>query len=350
MSKPIIIIDAFLNSNDRINHFADVLINVKKLNLPILLISNSTIPIEIQNKVDYFIYDKQNALFEHEYDDYDMTFYWFENENFKYENYVESKQKHGLSVLCNLTKSCEFIKKLGYDKFIRFEWDFFIHDDDLITIKNLIHSFIINNENGFFITKTRDSSKGVQSEFAFHFWMTDLNFWFQNVPSILNEDDYEKFIFSKNKNKKFEIVERFLFLAFENVINKISTIEDDFFVTKLLPKSSTNKITSYANFSAPHSEGVFRGLSKVFSNNNLTEELVLFTRNINKSKKDLTEYHINFKDSNLNFTHITESLCWNMSPIANFNFSKFPITLKTNHGYEKTYHNVHDIKSFLIKK
>lgn len=348
MNKPIIIIDAFLGDQNRINFFHLVLNEIKKLKIPILLISNKAVPLDLQNKVDYFILDHQNILFLDDYDNIKNSFYWLENEKFKYENYVEARQKHGLSVLCNLTKSCDFVKNLGFNKFIHFEWDFLINNQDYKNIEFLINDFLNKNKKAVFLYNPQTTEK--LQQFPFHIWMADLDFWYKNYPKIHNEKDYQNFIFTKNNNRNFEIAERVLYLAFENNINDIELIEESFFIKKIAPNSQTNFITSDANFDPPNSFGVFRGLSKVFKNGVLTGELVLFTWNRMNTEVDVTKYNIQFGNSIQNFEHKTNNQCWNSSYINGFDFSKFPITLKTNHGFEKVYKNVHDIKSFLILK
>lgn len=347
MNKPIIIIDAFLCTETRINFFKDVLDSIKKLDIPILLISNTVIPLEIQQKVDYCIYDKTNNLFKYEYDSYDMAYLFFENDDFKYENYSLCKQKHGLSVLCNLTKSTLFAKLLGFDKFIHIEWDLVIHENDIEKIKILIDNFIRQNLKASFMYNFRNDSDLM--EFPFHFWMCDLDFWIENFPLIYNEDDYLKFIISKNKNKKFQLAERFLYLAFEDKKDEIKLTPELIFLQKYFTNSDPNKIISNVNFEPPNGNGVFRGLSKVFHKGKLTGELVLVTWNSMNLEKDLTKYDISFKDNKQSEIHESNHGCWNLSRVNNFDYSCYPITLRTNHGFEKTYYNEHEITSFLIK-
>ena len=59
MNKAIIILDAFLYSQERIELFEKALKKIKQLDLPILLISNTVVSTNIQNEVEYFIYDKK---------------------------------------------------------------------------------------------------------------------------------------------------------------------------------------------------------------------------------------------------------------------------------------------------
>jgi hypothetical protein len=346
MNKPIIIIDAFLNTDARKNFFKNALTSVKKLNIPILLISNTPIPLYVQTEVNFCIFDQTNNLFTYEYDSYDTSYLFFENDQFKYENYSLCKQKHGLSVLCNLTKSTVFAKQLGFNKFIHIEWDLAINDNDLQKISKLIDAFI--DKKAVFMYNFRDDRKLM--EIPFHFWMCDLDFWLENYPLVYNEEDYLKFIVSKNNNKKFEIAERFLYLSFEEKMSHIHLIPEKTFLETFLPNSNANKIISHANFELPNTSGVFKGLSKVFYKGKLTGELVLFTWNSMNSDKDISQYEVEFADNHQSVTHETDHGCWNLSQVNNFNYSCFPITLKTNYGFSKIYNNEHEINSFFIKK
>jgi hypothetical protein len=346
MNRGLIIIDAFLESESRLELFKPVLEKVKKLDLPILLISNSSVPKEIQNEVDYFIYDKRNILFEDSYDSYPFCNFWFKDQNFTYEHHVFSKQKHGLSVLCNLTKCCNFAIDQGYNKFIRVEWDFLINNKDFDNIYNLIHNFIKSDKKGYFIFNP-SNGEGLK-DLPYHFWMVDLDFWNKKFPKIYNEKDYQKFILQKNGHKKFEIAERVSYLAFEDSLNELELINETEFLTKIVGNSAVNFVTSDVNFLPPSSSGVCRGFAKVFRNGSATGELVLISWNRISKPTDYVDYSVIFNNSVQNFKHETPYMCWNLSGIKDFDFSKFPITLKMNNGFEKIYQSASEINSLFI--
>jgi len=346
MNKAIIIVDAFLDSQVKIEVFEKVLKKIKQIDLPILLISNSSISIDIQNQVDYFIYDKKNILFEYEYEIYPSSNYWIENENFKWQNYYFSKQKHGLSVLCNLTKSCDFVVKQGFNKFIRIEWDFLIHDDDFTTIKDLIYDFINNNKKAFFIVN--NSNIHGEPELPYHFWMVDLNFWNEKFPKIYNETDYQNFIFNKNKNKKFEIAERFSYLTFKDSFSEMEFIDESDFLKKIVPNSSVNIIDSDINFSPPNGFGVKRALTKILKNEQVTGELIIITWNTMNKNIDINDYYITFDNKTQHIHHEVGYRNWIYSIVDGFDFSKFPLTLKVNNIFEKVYKTDLEIHSTII--
>lgn len=346
MNQAIIIIDAFLASPTRLELFKPVLEQIKKLELPILLISNSAVPIEIQKSVDYFIYDKQDLLFKDEYESYPFCNFWFKDQSFIYEHHVFTPQKNGLSVMCNLTKTCKFAIDQGFKKFIRFEWDFLLNDKDIPKIKSLIDDFIINNKKGYFIINHSNGEK--LKDFPYHFWMVDLQFWNSKFPKIYNEKDYQNYIFNKTGNKKFVIAERVLYLSFENNHHEIELIEESKFLNEVVGNSSVNFVTSDVNFLPPSSSGVCRGFAKVYKDGSTTGQLVLISWNRLSKDTDYIEYSIMFQGSIQNYRHETPYMCWNLSGIKEFDFSKFPITLKMNNGFEKIYNSEKEINSLFI--
>jgi len=319
MNKTIIIIDAFLESPTRLELFEPVLNQVKKIGLPILLISNSPVPASIQKEVDYFIFDKRNLLFQDEYESYPF---------------------------CNLTKCTNFAIEQGYKKFIRIEWDFLINDKDLPKLKQLIFDFANSDKKGYFIYNP-SNGEGLK-DLPYHFWMVDLDFWKEKFPRIHSEKDYQDFIFAKNGNKKFEIAERVSYLAFRDSFSEMTLIDESDFFKDLSANSSVNFVTSDINFLPPCSSGVCRGLSKVYRNGSATGELVLISWNRISKETDIIEYSILFTGSVQNYRHETPYMCWNLSGIKDFDFSKFPITLKMNNGFEKIYNSEKEINSLFI--
>ena len=150
----IIIFDIFLDSDHKINIFKQTLNSVKKLNLPIMVISNFDVPNYLISQFDYFIYSKENLLFTDSYDEYDKSHVSFNHNskeiNFRYEKMFDLKQVYGLSVLSNIHKCTTLAEKLGYKKYIRIEWDFVIIENEYEIIKKMIDDFTTQNKQYFF--------------------------------------------------------------------------------------------------------------------------------------------------------------------------------------------------------
>jgi hypothetical protein len=334
-SKPIIVIDAFLDNQEKENLLISNLQKFKKFNIPILLVSNSPISVEIQKQIDYFIFDKENLLFKDKYS-YDLLiFHVLEYKEFSFKNEFWYKQEHGLSVLCNLTKTMNFAKKLGFTKFIHFEWDYFIHDNDSIKIQNIIDDFVYNDKTIFLIKDKK--------EIAFYFWMVDIDYWQSKFPQILKEEDYKNCLKNLKKDNFFQKVEDLFYIFFENTLDTKNCLELDEFKNKFATESKLNLSVSDFNFSKPNSLYIFKGLAKIYKNNKITNEIAVLTINDRLEKIIETDYCVKINNETKHYKHFTAIDSWFMNTINDFNESKFPIELKINNEFQKTYYSLDEI-------
>ena len=118
----------------------------------------------------------------------------------------------------------------------------------------------------------------------------------------------------------------------------------------LFEKSKVNHVINDINFDLPSDNGCCRGFAKIIRNENETGELALFTWSRNKDKVDNCFYQIRFCDLTFDINHSVNINNWVYSIVDNFNLSKFPITLKVNESFEKTYYSMNEINSLLVIK
>lgn len=339
MIKPIIIIDVFIDNDSKKDLFISNLEKFKQLNIPILLVCNKPLDIEIQKNVDYILFDNQNLLFQDVYK-YDINIYHsLCLEDFTFKNEYWYKQEHGLSVLCNLTKSIEFVKKLGFNKFIHFEWDFYIHNDDLKSIKDIICNFLNKNGRAYFINTT---------ETTFYFWMVDIDFWIDKFPRILCENDYKNYLHRLGFNKNFKKAEDIVYIAFKDFLEENESIDANFFLKTFTPNSKLNLFTSNFNFAKPNMKSCFRGLCKVEKDKKLIDQLIIFTLNSNHEETLDNNYTIKFENKIQKIHHKTSKNQWMTNLIDGFKFSKFPIELQINDDFKKIYHSIEEIDNKII--
>jgi hypothetical protein len=112
--KPILILDAFITDDadeKLLNNFID---SSKSFGDDVLLMSNTKISKETQDKVNYFFYDKRNQLFTEEYNNHKLVSYYTIHESFKVSNIFSHSQPHGLSVLINIFRAVKIAKDLGF--------------------------------------------------------------------------------------------------------------------------------------------------------------------------------------------------------------------------------------------
>jgi hypothetical protein len=111
--KSIILLDAFVTDKQEEGTLINFIDSIKTIGDDLLLMSNTTTSKEVQEKVDYFFYDKQNRLFSEKYSKYDYVNYWTSYDWFKVSNWFPHTQNHGLSVLISLFRSVKIAKELG---------------------------------------------------------------------------------------------------------------------------------------------------------------------------------------------------------------------------------------------
>ena len=341
----IIIFDIFLDSDHKINIFKQTLNSVKKLNLPIMVISNFDVPNYLISQFDYFIYSKENLLFTDSYDEYDKSHVSFNHNskeiNFRYEKMFDLKQVYGLSVLSNIHKCTTLAEKLGYKKYIRIEWDFVIIENEYEIIKKMIDDFTTQNKQYFFIY-----DRAFPNLFYCHFWMVDLKFWNDNFPYFNDENDYKKYLYDKTKKNHFLGAEQILYLAFQDKVNKKNCMEESVFLN-LFKKSRVNTVVNDKNFQMPSSNNICRGLGIVIRNKNVTGELCLFTWNRTDNLLDDKKYIISNHNTKIEIEHSVEKNGWRYN-ILKLRIADLPIKLNMNGSFTKIYNSISEIDSFLI--
>lgn len=120
--KVILITDSYVHNQqveNKLSNFLDTFGN----HFDICLISNTVVSQEIQDKVNYFIYDSRNQLFSSNFDEIPKLTIFRDFGDFKIETDISGNQPHGLSVLINLFNQIKFCQSVGYIHILRLEID-----------------------------------------------------------------------------------------------------------------------------------------------------------------------------------------------------------------------------------
>jgi len=225
--NPILIVDAFFHDEYCLTTFRNYLESIKKLDIPIMLVTNSKFDQSLVDELDYILYDSNNRLFAGTYNDvHNIVLYWVNDQHY-ISTGTPAQQKHGLSVLSNLYHSTNLARELGYTHFYRIEYDCVI--DDIKPVKAIIDEVNLSNKKGLVhISSNRYLS--------FQLWYFELDYFTKHFPKINNESDYvtakEKFKYDKD----FMIAEEFVY-------NMVQTSEDGF--TNVIVKSSDELHSNY---------------------------------------------------------------------------------------------------------
>lgn len=237
--KPILIVDAFFHNSSCLAVFKNYLSFIKKLNFPIMLVTNSKFEPSLIDEVDYILYDKNNRLFKKDYSNIEDLFIWYKDHEKYFSVASKAFQKHGLSVLSNLHHSTNLALSLGYTHFFRIEYD--------CNIPNIDHVFNIIEET------QKQNKKGYvyvnQNKYiSFQLWYFELDYFTKLLPKINSEDDYIKAKKPFSNESNFIIVEEFIL----NLINHSPEKSDNVIVKKAhelfseFPGASWNTLISPA--------------------------------------------------------------------------------------------------------
>jgi len=219
--KPILIVDAFFHDEYCLTTFKSYLEFIKKLDVPIMLVTNSKFDTSLIDEVDYVLYDSNNRLFKHEYKDIgNIVFYWL-GEHYYISLGTPALQRHGLSVLSNLYHSTNLAKSLGYTHFYRIEYDCFI--DKMENVKTIVDTVSQQNKKGLvYVNENRYVS--------FQIWYFELEYFTKCFPQINNEDDYRRVKGILNSERDFISAEEFIYHmvkisdgGFSNLVVKCGT-------------------------------------------------------------------------------------------------------------------------------
>lgn len=301
--QPAIFIDAFIRDQKSENILVKNLSQLKKLNVPILLLSNTTINKNIQEHVDHFVYDKIDLKFKKTYENYEMLSHYIAFGEFKIQFNNLYTQPYGLSVISNHYKCISILDSLGYDVAIKLEWDIFYDDRDLENIKKTIIEFKNGLYNkGYFQCGNPPPwiTRGTCVEGFL--WMVSTKFFLSTSPKLLCEDDYDNYLTHTLKDRSFLTDARFLYKTLVEKFKDDKIVETDPTICEI--KYSTPTEISPANYPYPCSKTTIKYLFKTSNEN----EYVLLSYNLSyinteNPNWETIEYNIETKTQNINITH-----------------------------------------------
>jgi hypothetical protein len=316
IKKSIVIIDSFVSDKKIESDLIKQVERVKKNNLDILLISNTKVSSEILEKVDFFIFDKRNQLFQDTYTNINDVIFSesiFQDDKYQFtiNRVTPGLQRHGLSVLVNLFNSVNLAKSLGYQNFWRIEVD------DLFGEKSL--DFLKQSPRMLEESVKKALLYYNPDNISFHFMFWNIDYFLEKIPQIRNEEDYRNLITKKFGSLDFVIAEEFIwkFLKINGDVDVL--IKDGQNMDADFPDTVWNTNMSLSNLSPKYemcTSSLFRMNSK--------DGLFLFSKNYSndeKSRKIIIHYPSKQEVINHNLTGFN-TWCWN---IVNENPYKYEV-------------------------
>lgn len=137
--KNLILITAFCPDSKRQDILRKLVYNIDKNNFDILLTSHSLVPEDILNKVDYFVFDRNNIL------DYDLDkkfSFYFSNQEFVVKTTEPKKYNHFVACIRLITTGLMYAKNLGYKVVHYYEYDSLISNfDELLENSKILENY-----------------------------------------------------------------------------------------------------------------------------------------------------------------------------------------------------------------
>ena len=280
--RPILILDAFISDKSDEKILSNFIDSSKTISDDILLMSNTKISEKIQDKVNYFFYDKRNQLFTEEYNNYEIVNYYTHYDNFKVSNIFPHTQPHGLSVLISLFRSVKIAKELGYTHFIKMEYDAILGEETKIKLGKIFDECLMMGKKGIFYVNEHSSM-------SVHYFLCEIDYFLNNFWNITCEQDYIDYLKIYYNNRDFQIMEKFMA---ENV--KRLNPNDVFIFNNFYEEFADtlwNSKASRVYYDKKYNECI----TKFYLNIKNPNEVVVYSKNV-KSTPDFRKIIVKFND------------------------------------------------------
>lgn len=221
--KKIIIIGAYPSTEYTEKLLFDCIGSLENKGYDLMIVSHYPVPQYIQEKVNYYIFDKDNTL-----DPISLSpSAWMFNDIFDIQ--IKNNARVGV-IVKNMLNGISFAKHLGYDYFLYMESDNIIHPDDFVKLDESINDMYVQDKKMAFFNHIADSNiiyeslifGGTPDEFLNKISSELIN---QFLTDLRGETTLERLFYSIFVNQKDEyliINEPSSYFLNKSVINKIT--------------------------------------------------------------------------------------------------------------------------------
>jgi hypothetical protein len=257
--KNVVIISSY-TANDTINKITlNCIKSIKNLGYDIILTSHAPIPVDLQNEVDYVVYDKNNLLTYHDY----YAFYNYDDNEITVNMDIRTEKNHiyhGPAVYTNYYNGLALAQRIGYDNAICVNYDMIIKDDVFNTLLNKLKT----KKAVFNITKAQEGYALRTVIFA-----TNINFFMDKFKKVIKENDYtnwKNYVGSESNG-----LENMFYHTLKNNLNEMLLLDDDEFY-ELLSNCEIDLCSYVEYFNVLPISGGDNQFAIWFSTNNLVDE------------------------------------------------------------------------------
>ena len=177
-----IVISTYPLLNSIIETTKECILSVKKTGRKIILTSHLPIPNELQEIVDYCIYDKNNLLTKHTF--YEHT--WFDYGGWKIDLRLTGENNdiyHGPSVYTNYYNGASLSKSLGIKKIYFLNYDYHLKNSQYLDDISLI----LNNKKAYAGFRKEQEGNTITT----YFLATEPDFYLNHFPLVKTAKDYD---------------------------------------------------------------------------------------------------------------------------------------------------------------
>jgi hypothetical protein len=204
--KNAIVIGAYINTPEKENILYEALLQLRKLELLIIVTSSSILSHRIVELCDYHIYDKENTLLPIDR----SPLYWYADGTETIHLY-----NRGISyvIIKKLNLSLHLLQNIKIDNFVYLEYDNIIHDDDLIKVKDMFTA--LETKKAFFC---KASNEWLESRI----FAGNVKFFLDNLPLPIS---YEEWIVTEPYSTRYETLEILFSIIFEPLMKDIAVTQ-----------------------------------------------------------------------------------------------------------------------------
>jgi hypothetical protein len=211
----IYIISTYPNSSIKYEITKKCIQSLKKDGKKIMISSHMPLSEELQEMVDYYVYDGFNPLIKHTL----YNNYWYDTSDFRAEVLFETLSKNNnlnqsLTCLNNIENSISLAKSLGYKRVINVTYDYIFSESDIKTINNLLNRIENENKEGYFMQFSDNDFDTLKSVFF-----------------IINTDTYKEIFTNPRTPEKYNqecsnmncdnFLERYFYKKLENYKDRL---------------------------------------------------------------------------------------------------------------------------------
>lgn len=276
--KPIAIIDCFVHTQSVESKLSACLDRLAAQGIKTMLVTNTPVEKSISEKLDHLLYDKENRLFDDTMDAKHISLVKT-LQGMRVVEVVKGTQRHGLSVLRNLTKALRTAKAYGYTHFHRLEVDDLMGQDSMSFLSGVPDMVADSERSGlFFLNDNPD-----ESNISFHYMYCEIELFLNSVSEIDTQQDYQFYLKNEMLTNTFVNVEEFVRHNINKVIDNLITLPgtqmQNFFTDTVW-----NTETSQSNLESKYRNCTSR-IYRTIHNGQEAEYNILLTYNYGNTEK-----------------------------------------------------------------